>query len=243
MLASALSGLVGVQKAFAVTTTTNFACADGTTGTKITSNTKNHSVVVTCSNGSKIEYLNYQNDGLQPVSVAVTCPGNQQIDPEVDAPNQQTSKYTFYCVTVTGSGEHATSKRTTSNPTAKTAAATVVTCPDGKTPKNNNVQNCSTNSADDNVVSDPAAKGNCADINKCDLINNYVNPFINFLAALVGVGVVMGIVIGGIQYGSSAGDPQKVNAAKNRIRNALMALVAFLFLYTLLNFLVPGGLL
>jgi hypothetical protein len=90
---------------------------------------------------------------------------------------------------------------------------------------------------------DPAANsGNCSDINKCDLLNKYVTPFINFLTALVGLAVVISIVIGGIQYGSSAGDPSKITAAKNRIRNALLALLTFLFLLALINFIVPGGL-
>ncbi|MFA5004365.1 MAG: hypothetical protein WC498_03785 [Candidatus Saccharimonadales bacterium] len=84
--------------------------------------------------------------------------------------------------------------------------------------------------------------GNCANLGHCDLISKYINPLIQFLSALVGVAVVVSIVIGGIQYGSSAGDPQKASAAKNRIRNAILALVTFLFLYALLNFLVPGGL-
>jgi hypothetical protein len=90
---------------------------------------------------------------------------------------------------------------------------------------------------------DPAASsGNCSTISKCDLINNYVTPMIKFLAAVVGLAVVVSIVIGGIQYGQSAGDPSKVTAAKNRIRNAIIALLTFLFLYALLNFLIPGGL-
>ena len=108
--------------------------------------------------------------------------------------------------------------------------------------------NCGTASTpactDTVVVTDPAANGgSCADVSNCDLINNYINPFVNFLAAAVGLAVVISIVIGGIQYGSSGGDPSKVTQAKNRIRNALVALVTFLFLYALLNFLIPGGLL
>lgn len=98
---------------------------------------------------------------------------------------------------------------------------------------------------------DPAAGGNCSsikagsdeeDVSKCDLVTKYIQPFVNFLAALVGVGVVVSIVIGGIQYSSSAGDPSKVTAAKKRIFNAIVALITFLFLYALLNFLIPGGL-
>lgn len=106
---------------------------------------------------------------------------------------------------------------------------------------------CSLDSAGNPVpcdkVSDAAvSSGNCSSANKCDLILKYVNPFINFLAALVGLAVVISIVIGGIQYGSSAGDSAKVTAAKNRIRNSIIALLTFMFLYALLNFLIPGGL-
>jgi hypothetical protein len=84
--------------------------------------------------------------------------------------------------------------------------------------------------------------GPCTNLQQCSLIYDYVDPFIDFLSALVGVAVVASIVIGGIQYSSSAGDPSKASAAKNRIRNAIIALVTFLLLYAILNFLIPGGL-
>ena len=89
---------------------------------------------------------------------------------------------------------------------------------------------------------DPAASGTSACTTKsCDLISKYIDPLITLLSAAVGLVVVISIIIGGIQYGSSAGDPQKVSAAKNRIRNSIIALVSFIFLYTFLQFLVPGG--
>lgn len=87
-----------------------------------------------------------------------------------------------------------------------------------------------------------ATSGNCASVSKCDLITKYINPFIKFISALFGLIVVISIIIGGIQYGSSAGDPQKAAAARNRIRNAIIALVTYIFLLSLLNFLIPGGL-
>ncbi|HUB93092.1 MAG TPA: hypothetical protein VMB52_01170 [Verrucomicrobiae bacterium] len=86
-----------------------------------------------------------------------------------------------------------------------------------------------------------AATADCASLNSCTLISKYIDPFVNFLAAAVGVGVVVSIVIGGIQYSSSAGDPGKASAAKNRIRNAIIALITFMLLYGMLNFLIPGG--
>jgi hypothetical protein len=84
--------------------------------------------------------------------------------------------------------------------------------------------------------------GECATLNSCGLISKYIDPFVEFLAAAVGVGVVTSIIIGGIQYSSSAGDPGKVSAAKNRIRNAIIALITFMLLYGLIDFLIPGGL-
>lgn len=85
---------------------------------------------------------------------------------------------------------------------------------------------------------DNAATGNGE---KC-FMKTYVNPFIKFFAGVVGVFVVISIIVGGIQYASSADDPSKVNAAKDRIRNAILALLAFLFLFAFLQWIVPGGL-
>jgi hypothetical protein len=82
----------------------------------------------------------------------------------------------------------------------------------------------------------------CTNLSSCDLITEYLDPLIKLLTALVGVVVVISIIIGGIQYSSSGGDPSKAGAAKERIRNAIIALVAFILLYGTLNFLIPGGL-
>jgi hypothetical protein len=87
---------------------------------------------------------------------------------------------------------------------------------------------------------DPLAK--CQG-NDCGLITKYVNPFITFLAALVGIVVTISIIAGGIQYATSAGDSSKVSQAKERIRNAVIALLAFFFIYFFLEWLIPGGLL
>lgn len=109
-------------------------------------------------------------------------------------------------------------------------------CPDGT------VAGTGSNGGYCNQPTDGATTGKCADLKQCDLFYAYINPLIRFLSALVGVAVVASVVVGGIQYSSSAGDPQKASAAKNRIRNALLALVTYIFLLALLNFLIPGGL-
>jgi hypothetical protein len=69
----------------------------------------------------------------------------------------------------------------------------------------------------------------------------YLQLFINVLSALVGIIVVAMLVLGGIQYTTAGNDPQKVGAAKNRVRNAITALIMFIFMYSILQWLVPGG--
>jgi len=118
-------------------------------------------------------------------------------------------------------------------------AATQVVCPDGHTKVDASKVDTCPDAADSAVTS-----GNCKDVKggKCDLIKNYIQPLIDLLSAGVGVAVVISIIIGGIQYSSSAGDSSKITAAKNRIRNSIIALLMFLFLVAFLNFLIPGGL-
>jgi hypothetical protein len=76
---------------------------------------------------------------------------------------------------------------------------------------------------------------------KC-FIQSYVNPFVKVLAAMVAIFVVLSIIIASIQYSAAADDSSKVSAAKNRIRNALIALLAYVFLLTFVKYLLPGGL-
>ncbi len=76
----------------------------------------------------------------------------------------------------------------------------------------------------------------------CDFEVKYIDPAIRFLAIGFGLIITIIVVSAGVQYSTAGGDPQKVNAAKKRISNALLALLVFIFMYALLQFLVPGGL-
>lgn len=64
---------------------------------------------------------------------------------------------------------------------------------------------------------------------------------INFLSAGVGVVIIAMIITGGIQYSMAGDNAQAVNAAKQRITNALIALLAFIFLFAFVQWLIPGG--
>ena len=66
---------------------------------------------------------------------------------------------------------------------------------------------------------------------------------VNFFAAGVGVIVLAMIVVGGIQYASAGDNAQNAAAARNRIKNAIIGLILYLFMFAIVNFLVPGGIL
>lgn len=93
------------------------------------------------------------------------------------------------------------------------------------------------------VCNDPATAGDCtSSTNNCDFIRQYVNPAIQLFSVAFGLFAVISLIVAGINYSMSEGDPQKSARAKSRIVNTVIAIVAYLFLYAFLQFLVPGGL-
>ena len=64
---------------------------------------------------------------------------------------------------------------------------------------------------------------------------------INILTAGVGVLAVAGFVYGGILYVSSGGSPDQVKKAKTVFTSVVVGVIAFGGMFTLLNFIVPGG--
>lgn len=64
---------------------------------------------------------------------------------------------------------------------------------------------------------------------------------IRFLTAGVGLIIVASLVVAGIQYTSSRGDPGATAAAMNRIRSTVIALFIFIFGFAILNYLIPAG--
>lgn len=70
----------------------------------------------------------------------------------------------------------------------------------------------------------------------------YLRSIIQFLSAGVGVVVVLMLIISGIQYTTSAANPQALQAAKKRMANAIIGLLLFIFMVAILNFIIPGKL-
>ena len=64
---------------------------------------------------------------------------------------------------------------------------------------------------------------------------------IRFLSAGVGVVVVFSTILAGIQYTTSRDNPESTQKAKGRLVSNVIALVVFVFAYSIMNFLIPGG--
>jgi len=82
------------------------------------------------------------------------------------------------------------------------------------------------------------AKGDAAN---GGVIVTYLKTVLQFLSGAVGLVVLLMFIIAGIQYIVSTGDPKQVAAAKDRLVNAVTALVLFAMAAAILNFVVPGG--
>lgn len=61
------------------------------------------------------------------------------------------------------------------------------------------------------------------------------------LSGIAGLVIIAMIILGGIQYSAAGPDPSKVQAAKQKMVNALLALLLLVFGFSLLQWLVPGG--
>lgn len=87
--------------------------------------------------------------------------------------------------------------------------------------------------------------GSKTDINDktgCPIVG-YLIIGINILTGAVGLVVVASIIFSGIQYSAARDDPQKIAAAKSRIVSAVLALLMYVFMFTFLQWVVPGGVL
>ena len=76
----------------------------------------------------------------------------------------------------------------------------------------------------------------------CQIIS-YIVVVINVLSAIAGMAIIASVMIAGYQYMTARDNSGQIMKAKLRIVWALVALALFIFMYSLLNFLVPGGVL
>jgi hypothetical protein len=77
-------------------------------------------------------------------------------------------------------------------------------------------------------------------LQKC-LVGNPIVKDLNIIVDFLSIGVIGSIILGGIQYAMAGDSPEAVNKAKQRITNASIALLAYMFVFAFLQWLIPGG--
>jgi hypothetical protein len=80
----------------------------------------------------------------------------------------------------------------------------------------------------------------CSDPNHNGIVD-LLFTIIRFLSDGVGLVIIVSVIIGGIQYITSRGDPNATGAAIKRLTSALTALLLFVFAYAILNYVIPIG--
>ncbi|MBQ8156581.1 hypothetical protein IJ101_02225 [Candidatus Saccharibacteria bacterium] len=63
---------------------------------------------------------------------------------------------------------------------------------------------------------------------------------VDIMSILVGVLAVIGIVIVGIQYMTAGGNEEQTRKAKRRLFEIVIGIVAYILMYALLKWLLPG---
>lgn len=102
-----------------------------------------------------------------------------------------------------------------------------------------------TSAVDSTLATDKTCDGSTQDqLKACYAGNPLVarfNTLINVLSIAVGFIVVIMVIVGGIQYSTAGSNPQAVAAARKKIFNAVISLVALLLVYSFMQWITPGG--
>lgn len=117
-------------------------------------------------------------------------------------------------------------------------------CPDGYV-ESNVIGNDTTTDDDGNTITYTDAQGNairCAQVGDTgDGIMNILSIVLNILTSGIGILATFGITISGIQYLTARDNDAQVAKAKLRILEIVIGLIVYALLWTLLQFIIPGG--
>lgn len=73
-------------------------------------------------------------------------------------------------------------------------------------------------------------------------IDGILELILNILVYGIGVAAVVGVVVAGIMYLTARDSEAQVAAAKKRLYEVVIGLVLWVAMWSLLNWLIPGGL-
>ena len=95
----------------------------------------------------------------------------------------------------------------------------------------------------------PGTQTETSDLSTCDKISGggnendllaTVKTIINVIIGVVGFVAVVVIILGGVQYTTSAGDPGKVKKAKDTILYGIIGLVVAILAFAIVNFVLSS---
>lgn len=127
------------------------------------------------------------------------------------------------------------------------SSGAVISCTNPDKKNNDNNKNNSSGTEFETNIGDEYNPDDCKgeyedlDDSNCEVFST-IKDVTNVLAGVAGVVIVGVMIAGGIRYSMAGADPAKVQAAKQMIINAILALVLFAFGYSIVQWLIPGGL-
>jgi len=68
-----------------------------------------------------------------------------------------------------------------------------------------------------------------------------IQTIVNFLSAGVAIFITGSIIYAAIRYATAGSQPNTVVEARNRIIDSIVALIAFLLIFSFVQWLIPGG--
>ncbi len=71
-------------------------------------------------------------------------------------------------------------------------------------------------------------------------VNNIVATALNVVFGVIGIVAVVMIILGGISYATSKGDPGKIQKGKNTILYGIIGLVVALMAFAIVNFVLKS---
>ena len=74
-----------------------------------------------------------------------------------------------------------------------------------------------------------------------EAIYNILGMVIKIMTGVIGLVAVAAVVYGAILYGSASDNPENIKKAKGIWTNVVIGLIAFAFMVSILNFIIPGG--
>lgn len=94
------------------------------------------------------------------------------------------------------------------------------------------------NGVTDSVLCTEKDKAHTTQDNGLFGVNGILNKAANFLLVIIGVVAVIMIIVGGVQYALSGGDPQRINKAKDMIIYAIVGLIVALVAKGIIAFVI-----